>query len=123
MTNCQHCGAEPMEDQSGPAEEWCSCSGAQTVYVVNRSLRLREDIMSIQDKQASVVNALIAQGMDFLLTRPNAAPTNPPTIVLHGPISGRIVLVYWDGATYESPLNVDEWRSEEHWPLPVVSAS
>lgn len=40
MTNCQHCGAEPMEDQSGPAEDWCSCSDASPVYAVKRPIGL-----------------------------------------------------------------------------------
>lgn len=79
--------------------------------------------MNIQDKQGSVVNALIAAGMNFLLTRPNAAPTNPPTIVLADPLNGRVCLVYWDGATYDSTLSIEQCRAVEHWPLTAEEAS
>lgn len=76
--------------------------------------------MQTQSKQAEVVNGLIAQGMDFLLAKPNAAPSNPPTIVLHGRVSGRVILVYWDGQIGESILSAESYRAIEHWP---VSAS
>lgn len=79
--------------------------------------------MQTQDKQGFVVNGLIAQGMDFLFTAPNASPSNPPTVVMHDWTSGYVVSVYWDGQIIPSGMSASDWRSIEHWPLPVASAS
>jgi hypothetical protein len=61
----------------------------------------------METKQAQTVNALIAEGFDFLRTEPNAAPSNPPTIVMQRIVTqgwelDRIVRVYWDGQTTEA---------------------